>query len=167
MLNYFHYAFADAYWFYSRKWETAACSKNSIPCCLHEQHAETMAQHTHFHWGHILEKCFSPSSPCTLLTSEKPKPKAMNPCKLELLHQLREFIQSSVEVRYIPYYGTEPQQHLRKTFVKGERLQVQLKILIWLSVVLVADTHNVSIEVCFFPPFKRLKSFISVLSIDA
>lgn len=54
----------------------------------------------------------------------------MNPYKLELLHQLREFIQSSVEVRHIPYYGTEPQQHLRKTFVKGERLQVQLKILI-------------------------------------
>lgn len=51
----------------------------------------------------------------------------MHPSKLELLHQLREFIQSSVEVRYIPYYGTEPQQHLRNYFVKRKDDRFKLK----------------------------------------
>lgn len=97
---------------------------------MHEQNAETMAQHKHkFALRSYFEEILFTLFPCTPLTSEKNKPKPMNPSKLELLHQHREFIQSSVEVRYIPYYGTEPKQHLRKYVCEGKEMTAQLKIL--------------------------------------
>lgn len=115
MLNYFHYAFSDAYWFYGRKQKTAAGSESSILCGRREQNAETMAQHKH---KFALRSCFGemlftlfPLYSANKWTNKPPK--TMNPSKLERLHQLREFIQSSVEVRYIPFYGTAPKQKRR------------------------------------------------------